>query len=217
MFGERLEADALWQAMERSSAVVSFDMAGHVTGANANFLALFGYRYGEIAGQHHRLFCTPEYAASEEYRQFWRRLCSDQFESGEYCRRDKAGEPIWIHGSYNPLHDADGRQIGVVKFAHDVSAEHRAIDAREHAERAAGIAALDRQQAMEHILGQVAAIVDSIDTIARQTNLLALNASIEAARAGEAGTGFSVVASEIKKLASDTQDATMRAKGLIAR
>ena len=63
-------------------------------------------------------------------------------------------------------------------------------------------------QSLSEAAQKIGDVVELINDIAGQTNLLALNATIEAARAGEAGKGFTVVASEVKNLATQTAKAT---------
>ena len=85
-----------------------------------------------------------------------------------------------------------------------ISATHAATSAVvDHARRAERVIA-----SVEESLRRVAATAALVQGIAGQTRLLALNATIEAARAGEMGLGFTVVADEVKELATTTSQST---------
>ncbi|MFN8831069.1 MAG: PAS domain S-box protein [Labrys sp. (in: a-proteobacteria)] len=108
-------------AINKSSAVISFDLDGKVLDANANFLTTLGYSLGEIRGRHHSMFVGEEYARTSEYRAFWEALRRGEFQAGQYRRVGKGGKEVWIEASYNPILTPDGRPYKVVKFATDIT------------------------------------------------------------------------------------------------
>jgi methyl-accepting chemotaxis protein len=110
-------------AINKSLAVIEFDLNGNILTANENFLNVVGYRLEEIKGQHHGLFVDRDYRASDEYRQFWEKLRRGEFDAGQYRRLGKGGRETWVQASYNPIFDADGKPYKIVKFASDVTAQ----------------------------------------------------------------------------------------------
>jgi methyl-accepting chemotaxis protein len=115
------EHDPAWQAINRSQAVIEFALDGTILHANSNFLAAVGYRLDEIAGKHHRIFCTEDYARSAEYARFWQKLGEGRFDAGAYKRLAKDGREVWLQATYNPILDESGRPFKIVKFATDIT------------------------------------------------------------------------------------------------
>jgi methyl-accepting chemotaxis protein len=113
------------QAVDRVQAVIEFDLHGKVLNANENFLAVMGYELDEVRGHHHRMFCDHQFAHSPEYLAFWDRLGRGEFNAGEFRRITKSGKEVWILASYNPIFDAEGKPLKVVKFATDITQQKR--------------------------------------------------------------------------------------------
>lgn len=117
------EQRALTTAINRSMAVIAFNLQGEVLKVNANFLQATGYREHEVIGQHHRMFCSPELRNSAEYKNFWQKLNHGDFISGLFHRIDKQGRPLWLRATYNPVFDEEGQLYKIVKFASNVTAQ----------------------------------------------------------------------------------------------
>lgn len=108
-------------AIDKSQAVISFELDGTIISANKNFLGAVGYSLEEIRGKHHSLFVEPAYKSSTEYKEFWVSLARGEYQAAEYKRIGKGGREIWIQASYNPIRDASGRPYKVVKYATDTT------------------------------------------------------------------------------------------------
>ncbi|MCV2352404.1 PAS domain S-box protein [Paucibacter sp. Y2R2-4] len=131
------------KAISRAQAVIEFSLDGKVLNANDNFLQLMGYKLEEVRGKHHRLFCDPATSNTDQYLSFWEKLGRGEFDSGEYKRRNKDGQDVFIQATYNPIFDLDGRPVKIVKFAIDVTQSKQ-----RNSEFESRVRAVDRGQAV---------------------------------------------------------------------
>jgi methyl-accepting chemotaxis protein len=110
-------------AINRSQAVIEFKLDGTIIWANDNFLKTMGYTLEEVRGKHHSMFVDPVYRDGGDYHAFWEKLACGEYDAGQYKRIAKDGRELWIQASYNPVFDAKGKPVKVVKFATDITAQ----------------------------------------------------------------------------------------------
>jgi methyl-accepting chemotaxis protein len=134
---------SLLEAINRAMASIEFDLNGIVLSANDNFFKTMRHRPEQVIGKEHRMFCTPEHARSNEYAQLWSRLRNGEFVSQTFQRVAGDGTTVWLEASYNPIRDANGNVVKVVKYAMDVTEK-----LREENEARNKLQAIDRAMAV---------------------------------------------------------------------
>ena len=118
---ERALLQSVFDAISTSQAVIEFNLDGTILTANENFLSVLGYSLDEIKGKHHSMFLPEDQKNSSEDRAFWQSLNQGKFQAGQFARVGKNGKQVWIEATYNPVLDAVGKPIKVIKFATDIT------------------------------------------------------------------------------------------------
>ena len=197
---EGAEHRAMLAAIERSMAMIEFDLDGKVLDANDNFLATMGYARNEVLGRHHRVFCSAEDADTPEYTRFWERLRHGEYFSGRFRRLARNGRTVWLEASYNPVFDEVGRPYKFIKLASDISARMEALEE----EIANADAALERARDNAHLAERGTAV------IARATTqMVAISGSAEDAvhtfgQLGDETGRITTIVNTIREIADQT-------------
>jgi PAS domain S-box-containing protein len=112
------------EAINRSNAIIYFDLEGYILGMNSIFLLAMGYQeedHKQLIGKHHSIFVSYEYSKSDEYKKFWATLRGGKFFEGEFERKKMDGSPIFLQATYNPIFDDSNNITKVMKIATDIS------------------------------------------------------------------------------------------------
>lgn len=185
------------EAINKAQAVISFDLDGTVLDANENFLRALGYTLPEVVGKHHSHFVAADDRDSAEYRSFWSKLREGQYQAGRYKRLGKGGREIWIEASYNPILDASGCPLKVVKFATDITAHAKLL--------------ADLQRLIEQNFGEIdTAIAGSnreADQASQSAGTTADNVQTLAAASEELAASVSEIAQSMVKSRAATDEA----------
>ena len=185
------------EAVNRSRAAIEFTLDGIIVTANPLFLDVTGYRLDEIVGRHHRMFVDPAEAAGTAYAAFWARLLRGEFQSAEFRRFAKGGGEVWLQAVYNPVFDAAGRIVKIVKYATDIS-----DTMRERRERAA------TQQAIQADLGEVDRTIAAVSEQVASTAAAAAETSTNVQAVAAGAREFSASIDELSRHAVEAKTAS---------
>jgi methyl-accepting chemotaxis protein len=206
----RADAEGQLAAINKAQAVIIFDLDGTIRTANDNFLRTMGYSLDEIRGKHHSMFVNPDERGSPGYRAFWLKLARGEFDAGQYQRTAKGGRKVWLQASYNPILDAAGKPLHVVKYATDITEQvsfatqlRSAVEETKAAVSATMNGDLTKRINASNKTGELAALSNGVNSL-----IDALSTLIEQVRstAGEVQTGLEEISQGNSNLSQRTSE-----------
>lgn len=114
--------ELLLNALNRSLAIIEFDLSGRIIAVNQNYLDYFGYQRNEVIDQYHLMFYQKGYIASEEYQTLKKCLLSGTSFEGRFGRMHKNGSTVWLDAIYQPVLGLDGKVARIIKIAKNSTA-----------------------------------------------------------------------------------------------
>lgn len=177
-------------AISKSQAVIEFELDGTIKHANENFLKTVGYTLADIRGRHHRMFVPAAYAQSAEYHAFWAKLGRGEYDAGLYERVAKGDREVWLQASYNPIVDARGRPVKVVKYATDVTAQKRMTE--------------QLSKLVTHLRGATAEVQASAEGISAGNTSLSQRVEEQAANLEQTAASMEEMMASVKQNAQNT-------------
>jgi len=217
-------------AIHKAQAVISFSLDGTILEANENFLHATGYSIDEVRGRHHSMFVEPEYKQSSEYLAFWAKLGQGEYDTGQYRRLGKGGKELWIQASYNPIFDASGRPVKVVKYATDITDQVRAkamlqnaveetqrmVDAAREGDLALRVSLEGKSGAVQALCAGVNVLVDAMSSLVSQVREASDQINTAAKEIAQGNTDLSQrteeQASSLEETASSMEELTSTVK-----
>ena len=191
-----LESSSRMDAIRRSNAVLEWDSQGDLIEVNSVFADILGSTEEEVL-QTKKLYALSKFLDDEDLT---------KVKSGKHLEKDLTlhahNEEIYLSANIQPIRNYQGDIVRLVMYASDQTQRRKAIS--------------ETNQLMTDVLSEINNIASNISTISRQTNLLSLNAGIESAQAGEAGRGFSIIAGEIRGLASGSSESAKKINNTVA-
>jgi methyl-accepting chemotaxis protein len=116
----------LKKTIDLSFCFAAFSVDGIIQDCNQNFVSLFGFNTPkDLIGKHHQNLVEESYRQSSDYTNFWKDLGAGKTLSGEFHRKTKTGNSVYIQASYTPIKDKKGKVTGVVKIASDITEQKK--------------------------------------------------------------------------------------------